>query len=156
MTQEKEVYISGEGLEKIKADLAEIEGVKLKEIAVKIAEAKDMGDLSENAEYHEAKQTQAFLYGKAQELKYKIKHAKIIHNNCVVGDAIAVGCTVVLKSGNNEMKYQLVGSDEADPLDGKISIESPIGASLLGHKIGDTVEVSTPAGMQKYEIVGIG
>ena len=77
---EKEVYISQQGLEKIKTELAEIENVKLKEIAHKIAEAKDLGDLSENAEYHEAKQTQAFLFGKAQELKYKIKHAKIIQN----------------------------------------------------------------------------
>lgn len=152
---EKEVYISREGLEKIKAELAEIEGVKLKEIAKKIAEAKDLGDLSENAEYHEAKQTQAFLFGKAQELKYKIKHAKIIEHCKGAADEVKVGCTVKLKDGAGEIEYSLVGSDEADPLAGKISIESPIGASLIGHKVGEKVEVKTPAGSQSYTIVSI-
>ncbi len=152
---EKEVYISREGLEKIKAELAEIEGVKLKEIAYKIAEAKDLGDLSENAEYHEAKQTQAFLYGRAQELKYKLKHAVIIDRvNCGKSE-VGVGCTVKLKNNGDTIEYTLVGSDEADPLGGKISIESPIGSSLLGHKVGDSVEVKTPAGDQLYSIVSI-
>lgn len=152
---EKEIYISKEGLEKLKAELNEIEGSKLKEIAKKIAEAKDLGDLSENAEYHEAKQTQAFLFGKAQEIKYKIKHAKIIENCKGSTGEVRVGCTVKLKDNLGEIDYSLVGSDEADPLSGKISIESPIGASLLGHKAGDSVEVKTPAGSQTYQIVSI-
>lgn len=151
---DKEIYISKDGLEKIKAEVAEIEGTKLKEIAKKIAEAKDMGDLSENAEYHEAKQTQAFLFGRAQELKYKIKHAKIIRE-CNGGATCTVGCTVTVKDKLGEMQYSLVGSEEADPLAGRISIESPIGASLLGHKPGESVEVSTPAGTQRFEIVSI-
>ena len=151
---EKEIYISKEGLDKIKAELAEIEGIKIKEIAQKIAEAKDMGDLSENAEYHEAKQTQAFLFGKAQELKYKIKHAKLIQH-CKGNDEVKVGCTVKLKDSSGEIEYSLVGSDEADPLSGKISFESPIGASLLGHKKGDSIEVKTPSGSQSYKIVAI-
>lgn len=151
---EKDVYITKEGLDNIKAELAEIEGVKLKDIAKKIAEAKDMGDLSENAEYHEAKQTQAFLFGKAQEIKYKIKHAKII-KECKGGAEVQIGCTVTLKDKFGETQYSLVGSDEADPLSGKISFESPIGSSLIGHKPGDAVEVKTPAGSQTYEIVSI-
>lgn len=149
---EKAVYISKEGLENLKKELAEIEGIKLKNIAQKIAEAKDLGDLSENAEYHEAKQTQAFLYGKAKELKYKILHAKIIDTKNCDKSAIEVGCKVKLKSQQNVVEYLLVGSDEADPLSGKISIESPIGSSLLGHKVGECVEVSTPAGIINYTI----
>lgn len=152
---EKEVYISSVGLEKIKAELSEIENVKLKEIAYKIAEAKDLGDLSENAEYHEAKQTQAFLFGKAQELKYKIKHAKIIENCKGGAGEVRVGCTVKLEDSTGVIEYSLVGSDEADPLSGKISIESPTGAALIGHKVGDTIEVKTPTGTQKYKILSI-
>ena len=142
-------------MEKIKAELAEIEGIKLKDIAVKIAEARDMGDLSENAEYHEAKEQQAFLYGKAQELKYKIKHAKLISSANCSRYEVGVGCTVVLKDGNNQVEYTLVGSDEADPISGKISFESPIGSALMGNKKSDVVEVNTPAGIQKYQIIAI-
>jgi len=149
---EKAVYISKEGLDNLKSELAEIESVKLKEIAQKIAEAKDLGDLSENAEYHEAKQTQAFLYGKAKELKYKILHAKIIDTKNCNKNIIEIGCKVKLKSKDDVVEYQLVGSDEADPLSGKISIESPIGSSLLGHKVGEKIEVSTPAGIINYVI----
>lgn len=152
---EKEIYISADGLAKIKIELAEIENVKLKDIAYKIAEAKDLGDLSENAEYHEAKEQQAFLYGKAQELKYKLRHAKIINNSSCAKNEIGIGCTVTLKNSNEKVDYTLVGSDEADPMSGKISFESPIGASLIGHKVGDTVEVKTPSGSQMYEIAGI-
>lgn len=152
---EKVTHISQEGLDKLKAELAEIEGIKLKEIAKKIAEAKDLGDLSENAEYHEAKQTQAFLYGKAQEIKQKIRNAKIIDSKNCNKDTIGVGCTVVLENGKDEVEYTLVGSDEADPLSGKISIESPIGSSLLDHKVGDKVGVKTPSGEILYLIVKI-
>lgn len=152
---EKIVYISKEGLQKLKDELALIEGDKLKAIAKKIGEAKDLGDLSENAEYHEAKQQQAFLYGKTQELKYKIKHAKIIDNKNCDKKSIEVGCAVVLKDGENEFEYTLVGSDEADPIAGRISIESPIGCSLLNHQVGDEVVVNTPAGEIKYSIIQI-
>ncbi len=152
---EKIVYISKDGLKKLKDELALIESEKLKEIAKKIGEAKDLGDLSENAEYHEAKQQQAFLYGKAQELKYKIKHAKIIDNSTCDKKSVEIGCTVVLKDGDSELEYSLVGSDEADPMNGKISIESPIGCSLLDHQVGDSVVVKTPAGEIKYSIVKI-
>lgn len=152
---EKVTHISQEGLDKLKAELAEIEGKKLKEIAKKIAEAKDLGDLSENAEYHEAKQTQAFLYGKAQEIKQKIRNAKIIDSKNCDKSSVNIGCTVVLKNGEDEVEYTLVGSDEADPLSGKISIESPIGNSLLDHKVGDEVAVKTPSGETFYSVVKI-
>ena len=151
---EKEIYISKEGLEKLKEELSLIEGTKLKAIAKKIAEAKDLGDLAENSEYHEAKQEQAFLAGKAQELKYKIKHARIIEN-CIKSDNIAVGCTVKVKVNGLEMTFSLVGGDESDPANGKISIDSPIGRALLNHKAGDKVQVTTPAGETEYSIVEV-
>ena len=152
--EEKEVYISAEGLEKLKAELSLIEGTKLKDIAKKIAEAKDLGDLAENSEYHEAKQEQAFLAGKAQELKYKIKHARIISNSNSNG-VISVGSTVVISVAGMEKEFSLVGSDESDPANGKISIDSPIGSALIGHKIGEKVMVKTPAGESEYSILEV-
>ena len=150
----KEVYISAEGLERIKAELREVEQVKLPDIAVKIAEAKDLGDLSENAEYHEAKEQQSFLFGKAQELRYKIKNARVIDKNCST-EIVSVGCTVDVESGGEKMTFELVGSDEADPIAGKISLESPIGSALVGSKPGEVVSVSPPAGESEYKIVKI-
>jgi len=149
---DKEVYISREGLEKLKQELHGLETVKLKEIALKIAEARDLGDLSENSEYHEAKERQSFMYGRAQDLKYKIKNAHIIED-CEKSDSISVGCKVMLKNASMIMNFELVGSEESDPLNGKISIESPIGQAVSGHKSGDKVMVKTPAGESEYEVV---
>lgn len=152
--EEKEIYISKEGLEKLKTELSLIEGTKLKAIAKKIAEAKDLGDLAENSEYHEAKQEQAFLAGKAQELRYKVKHARIISNSNSSG-IIAVGANVKISVAGQEKDFSLVGSDESDPANGKISIDSPIGRALLNHKAGDKVQVTTPAGQTEYSIVEV-
>lgn len=146
-------YITAEGLEKLKKQLIEIKP-KLKEVSLKIKEAREMGDLSENAEYHEAKNEQAFLMGKEQEIEQKIKNAQIIKNNCT-SEVIQVGCSVKITDDGEEMKYQLVGSDEADPISGRISIDSPIGSALIGHKKGDQVEVKTPAGISKIKIITI-
>lgn len=152
--EEKEIYITAAGLEKLKNEYSELQNVKLKNIAQKIAEAKDLGDLSENAEYHEAKQKQAFLNGRAQELRYKITHAKIISNSNT-SDIIVVGSTVKILVGGKEMLLSLVGSDESDPANGKISIGSPIGKALLNHKTGDKVLISTPSGETEYQIVEV-
>lgn len=147
-----EVYISREGLKKLKDELHLLETVKLKEIAKKIAEARDLGDLAENSEYHEAKERQSFMYGRAQDLKYKIKNAKIIED-CAKGNEISVGCSVVLKNDQKEMKFELVGSEESDPLNGKISVDSPIGKAVMGKKSGEKVTVNTPAGESVYEVI---
>jgi len=152
--EDKEIYITAAGLIKIKAELSELESVKLKEIAQKIAEAKDLGDLAENSEYHEAKAEQAFLNGKAQELRYKIKHAKIIEKNHKSGQVL-VGSTVKVKVNQSDLELTLVGSDESDPANGIISVDSPIGKTLLGHKVGDKVLVSTPGGKTEYLIEAI-
>lgn len=152
--EEKEIYISREGLEKLKEELSLIEGIKLKAIAKKIAEAKDLGDLAENSEYHEAKQEQAFLAGRAQDLRYKVKHARII-SNLNTGGVIAVGSKVKIAVAGMEKEFALVGGDESDPANGKISIDSPIGSALIGHKIGEKVMVKTPAGESEYSILEV-
>ncbi len=145
------VYISREGLKKQKEELAELEGTKLKENAKRIAEAKDLGDLSENAEYHEAKRVQSFLAGKAKDLKYKIKYAEIIEEN-YNKDEVTVGCTVEVSDGEDDDSFKIVGSDEANPATGSISAGSPTGSALLGSKRGDKVVVKTPGGEIEYTI----
>ena len=146
-------YVTEEGLTKLKNQLADVK-VKLKEVSQKIKEAREMGDLSENAEYHEAKNEQSFLMGKEQEVEQKIKNAQIIKKEGK-SDSIVVGCTVDIEDDGEKMRYQIVGSDESDPLNGRISIDSPIGSALVGHKKGEDVEVRTPAGVSKCKIINI-
>ena len=152
--EDKEIYITAQGLQKLKDELYKLENVKLKNIAQKIAEAKDLGDLAENAEYHEAKEEQAFLNGKAQEHRYKIKYAKIIKNNHK-SDTVVVGSKVKVKFGQNDLNLNLVGSDESDPSNGMISVDSPIGRALLNHKVSDKVLINTPSGKTEYQILEI-
>lgn len=147
-------FISKEGLEKLKTELDDIKNVRLKEIAVRIKDAKDLGDLSENAEYHEAKNEQAFLYGKALEIEKKIKNAQIIPDNKDIS-TVCAGCKVEVKNDSEIMSFEMVGSDESDPLKGRISVDSPIGSALFGHKAGEEVLVLTPAGESKYKILKI-
>lgn len=149
-------YITREGLEKLKNELLELKNVKLKEVAVRIKEAKDLGDLSENAEYHEAKNEQAFLYGKVVSIEKKIKNSDIIEKDgCKGKDKVEAGCTVVVENDGEKMTFEMVGSAESDPARGKISINSPLGSALAGHKKGDVVTVATPAGEAKYKILNI-
>ena len=154
VTMGKDIYLSAEGLEKLKAELEKIEDTEMKEIAKRIAEAKDLGDLSENAEYHEAKRLQSFMHGRASDLKYKIKNAMIIEKgqSC---DTVTVGCTVEVVAAGEKMSFEIVGSEEADPMNGKISSDSPIGSSLLGKKLGESVKVATPSGESEYQIQSI-
>jgi len=145
--------VTEEGLQKLKDNLADIK-IKLKEVAVRIKEAKDLGDLSENAEYHEAKNEQAFLYGKELQLEEKIRNAKVIGGkNC--SDTVEAGCTVEVENEGEKMKFQIVGSTESDPGAGRISIDSPIGKALSGQKVGAEVAVSVPAGETIYKILNI-
>lgn len=146
--------ITAEGLEKLKTELKEIKEIKLKDIAVKIKEAKDLGDLSENAEYHEAKNKQAFLHGRAVSLEEKIKLAQVIDKNRSK-DIVDAGCKVTVENDGENLDFEIVGSDESDPANGLISIDSPIGSALFGHKTGETVTVLTPMGEDKYKILNI-
>lgn len=143
-----------EGLEKLKAELKEIKEIKLKDVAVRIKEAMDLGDLSENAEYHEAKNEQAFLYGRALDLEKTIKDAKIIEK-CHSANSVSAGCTVLVENEGEKLEYKIVGSSESDPSDGRISIDSPLGVALSGHSKGENVTVLTPGGESVYKILDI-
>jgi transcription elongation factor GreA len=150
----KPAYLSKEGLQKLRDELDELVNVRRAEVAARIHEAKEHGDVTENAEYEDAKNEQAFVEGRIQSLSALIKNAVIIDENTSTTH-VQIGSTVELQSDNGKEKFTIVGSAEAAPAEGKISNESPVGRSLLGLKKGDTVTVSAPAGDRTYKIVRI-
>ncbi len=150
----KTTYISKEGLEKLRAELDEMVNVRRTEVAQRIHDAKEHGDLTENAEYEDAKNEQAFVEGRIQTLEAIIKNATIIDENHG-NDHVQVGSTVVVQSPDGEERFMIVGSAEAKPAEGRISNESPVGRALLGRRKGETVLVRVPAGDFKYKILGI-
>ncbi len=147
-------YITREGLEKLIQKLEYLKTARRQEIASRIKSAKELGDLSENAEYQDAKDEQAFNEGQIIELSNMVKNAIIIDQNGNK-DIVTVGSTVLVKNRFQEKAFTIVGSNEADPLEGRISNESPIGKALLGRKKGDEVMVMTPAGKTHYKILKI-
>ena len=148
------MYVSKEGLERFKQELDELINVKRKEIIERIERAKELGDLSENAEYAAAKDEQAFTEGRIIELKDMIARAEIINSSGRV-DLVHVGSKVKVKTDGTETEYEIVGVAEADPLTGKISNESPLGRSFLGRRIGDKIQIQIPKGMVTYTILEI-
>lgn len=155
MTEES-VYLSAEGLTKLEKELQELKTVKRKEVARRIFEAKELGDLSENAEYAEAKNEQAFIEGRVLEIENIIKNAQIFkEGKTKKKDGVTVGSTVTVTVDGKANTYTLVGSNEADPMTGKISNVSPLGKAFIGHKIGDTVEITTPRGTSSATITAI-
>lgn len=147
-------YFSKEGLEKLHAELEELKSVRVRETAGRIEAAKAMGDLKENAEYHSAKDEMAFIQGRIQEINEILKSVSIIEETGK-SDVVRIGSTVDAQSRNGSRTYKIVGSAEADPLNGLISNESPMGRAFLNHAKGDEVEVETPGGVIMYTIVGI-
>jgi transcription elongation factor GreA len=155
-----QTLVTKEGLKKLKDELDELKTIRRAEVAQRLKEAISYGDLSENSEYEEAKNEQAFVEGRILELEQKIKNAKIISEkkDTKHGKEIDIGSTVLLVNktdGDDPEKYTIVGSTEADPLDHKISNESPIGKALLSKRKGDVVEIVSPSGMIKYEILNV-
>ncbi len=156
-----QTLVTKEGLKKLKDELDLLKTTRRQEVANRLKEAISYGDLSENSEYEEAKNEQAFVEGRILELEHKIKNAKIIASKkdmFTKTKEIEIGSTidVVNKSDNDqEESYTIVGSTEADPLEGKISNESPIGKALIGHKRGDVIKVQTPGGTLNYEITKV-
>ncbi len=148
-------YVSPEFLAKLKEELKDLKTVKRRELANRIETAKSLGDLSENAEYHEAKDALGFVEGRILEIEDLLKNAIVVEESHG-GSNVRVGSSVTVSVNGKERSFTIVGSNEADPLSGKISNESPIGRSLLGAKLGDLVEVETPAGTSVYEIKKIG
>ncbi|HXV26608.1 MAG TPA: transcription elongation factor GreA [Candidatus Paceibacterota bacterium] len=147
-------YFSKEGLEKLKEELSWRTGTLRKEIAARIKEAKEQGDLSENAEYSEAKDAQSTNEGRIQELDALLENAVVISSSSKSG-VVNVGSRVKVKTGSDTKEYTIVGASEADPLRGLISNESPLGSAFLGHKKGDKVTVTTPKGTAEYKITEI-
>lgn len=153
---EQETYLTSEGAEKLKAELEELKGPRRDEMAKRLRSAIQMGDLSENADYHKAKEDQAFMEGRLQELEYLLRNATIIDAADVSTDTIQVGSHVTVQEGDFPPEvYYLVGAKEADPRNGKISNESPIGSVLMGGHVGDEVTATTPGGEIKLKILKI-
>jgi transcription elongation factor GreA len=151
----KPTYLSKDGLEKLRAELEEMTSVRRAEVAARIHDAKEHGDLSENAEYEDAKNEQAFVEGRIATLEAMIKSAILIEDNHG-SDHVAIGSTVDVTTGNGaSSSFTIVGSAEAKPLAGRISNESPVGRALLGRKKGDAVIVRVPAGDVTYTITDI-
>ncbi|MCS7009781.1 MAG: transcription elongation factor GreA [Anaerolineales bacterium] len=149
-------YITAEGAQKLKAELERLKGPEREALAKRLREAIQMGDLSENADYHKAKEDQAFLEGRIQELEYILRTAIIIEETDGPKETVSIGARVTVQEDGLEPEvFQIVGAKEADPRAGKISNESPIGRALLNHRVGDTVEVDTPGGKITLTILKI-
>lgn len=151
----KDILITEEGLEKLKVELKELLEVRRPEVISRIKGAKELGDLSENAEYSAAKDEQSFIEGRIQELEEVIKHAKIAENATARNGLINIGSSVKVLVDGDEDSFEVVGPTESDPTKGKISIDSPVGKALLGRKAKDTVAVETPDGKIQYKVVSV-
>jgi transcription elongation factor GreA len=149
------MYLTPEGAKKLKEELADLKGPQRKALAKRLRDAIQMGDLSENADYHKAKEDQAFLEGRIQELEYVLSNAEVVENKGKRNE-IRVGLKVtVQEEGFDPEVYYMVGAKEADSRNNKISNESPIGKALMGHKVGETVVAETPGGKLKFKILKI-
>ena len=149
--------ITNEGYQQIEIELKNLKSIERPSVIKSIAEAREHGDLSENAEYHAAKEKQSFIEGRIADLESKISRAEVINTKKLKGDKIIFGATVTLGDidSKKNLIYQIVGTEEADVENGKISISSPLAKALLGKKIDDTVEVYSPGGSREYEIEDI-
>ncbi|MFH1349123.1 MAG: transcription elongation factor GreA [Patescibacteria group bacterium] len=155
-----EILVTKEGLKRLKDELDHLKTTRRQEVAQRLKEAISYGDLSENAEYEEAKNEQAFIEGRIIELEQKIKNAKIIADKKMImsGKAADIGSTVTVRNKTDRdepQEFTIVGSTEADPVEHKISNESPIGKALLGAQKGDNLDVDTPSGIIKYEVLKV-
>src|SRR6201988_154835 len=149
-----QTYVTPEGEIKLKAELAELKGPRREELAQRLRSAIQMGDLSENADYHKAKEDQGFLEGRIQEIENILRTAIIVEKK--YSDTVTVGSSVTIQEDNfTPETYYVVGAKEADPRNGKISNESPIGKSLMDHKVGDIVETDTPDGKISFKILKV-
>ena len=156
MKEERE-YLTKEKFEQLKKELDELKTVKRKEVAESLDYARGLGDLSENAEYHEARETQANIEDRIAKLESILKNATIMSAESTHGEHVRIGSMVVLeKQGDkNNKKFKIVGSEESDMATGKLSNRSPLGAAVLGKKVGETFSFNSPGGTMTYKIIGI-
>jgi transcription elongation factor GreA len=153
MINGKPVYLTAEGLNKLKAELNRLITVERPRVAARIHDAKLDGDITENAEYEDAKQEQSFLEGRIATLEAQLKNAEVIAKGN--GDRVSIGSKVVIKGSDGEETFTIVGSAEAAPREGRISNESPVGAALMGHRKGETITVQAPSGPIEYTLLKI-
>ena len=157
---EKAYYVTEEGLAALQAELEDLKVNRRKEVAEKIKEALSFGDLSENSEYDEAKNDQAILEARIADLEVMVSNARVIEKENLAADTVHIGSSVFVKTkradgSEAERSFSIVGSNEANPRQGKISDESAVGKALVGAKVGQTVEVETPAGIVEYTIISV-
>ena len=155
---QKEILLTAEGRQKLIDELEYLEGDKRAEVGERIRVAREFGDISENSEYDDAKNEQAMLEHRINQLQEKLHRARVVKTSEIGTDRVQLGTTVTLKDLEDEevCSYQLVGSAEADPIAGRVSNESPLGQSIIGHKPGDVVMVPAPGGPRRFEILDIG
>ena len=153
----KQIVVTDEGLKKLESELEDLKTVKRKDIAEKIKVALSFGDLSENSEYDEAKNEQAMVEARINQLETMLKNAKVIDEDDITTDAVHIGCKVTVfdLEFEEELEYHIVGSTEADPKQNCISDESPLGSSLLGRLVGDMVNVEAPQGTLSFKVLKI-
>ena len=150
------VYLTAEGEKVLREELVRLINIERIALAVRLRDAIQMGDLSENADYKKAKEDQGFLEGRIQEVEYILRNAIIIKENVINRDKVSMGALVTIQENDDPPEvYHLVGASEADPQKGKISHLSPIGRALMDHRVGDAVEVDTPGGMILFKILKI-
>jgi transcription elongation factor GreA len=147
--------ITSEGLDELKAELAELEGPRRKEISERIKIARDFGDLKENSEYHDAKNEQAFLETKILRLRERLTSAVVVEDDSADGEAVFGSQVKLRDDSGKETTYRLVGATEANLADGKLSIESPVAQAMVGRKAGDEVKVATPRGERVYTLIAV-
>lgn len=155
---DKHVYLTKEGLEKLQQDLETMKTVRRKEVAERLKQAIGFGDLSENSEYDDAKNEQAFIEGEIQRMEEMLINVVVIEEGAKVEDgSIAIGSKVVIRfvGDDEEEEYKIVGTVEADPMNNRISNESPVGKAIIGHKAGDIVDIEVPNGIVQYEILKV-
>lgn len=157
MAEVKKTKITYEGLKKLEAELEELKTVKRKDVAQKIKEARELGDLSENAEYDAAKDEQRDIEARIEEIEKILKNVEVVDEDEVDLSKVSIGCKIKLKDleFDDEFEFKIVGSTEANSLKGKISNESPVGKAVEGRKVGDIVEVEAQDGLIKYQILEI-
>lgn len=157
MQENKEIVMTKEGLEELKKELEHLKTVTRKEVAEKIKQARSYGDLSENSEYDEAKNEQAEVESRINDIENTLKYVKIISEEDIVADEVSPGCKVRILDieEDDELEYTIVGTAEADPSKMKLSYDSPVGKALLHKKVGETVMVSTPGGEIPFKILEI-
>jgi transcription elongation factor GreA len=158
MTDRNQELVTPEGLEKLQTELSYLTEVRRKEVADRIRQARDFGDISENSEYDDAKTEQGLLERRISEIQRRIRNAKVVDPSEAGTDAVDLGTSVTLRVVGNkggERTFQIVGANESDPTNGKLSHASPVGRAVLKRRVGEKVTVSTPRGSTEYEIVNV-